>query len=197
MNILHIISSPRTDSYSVRLGNGIIEKLQAANPGSTVQVRNLAEHPFPHLEEVGIQSFNTPAESHTPAQQAAVRHSNAVIAEVRAADVVVIGAPLYNWSIPSTLKAWIDHLARVGVTFRYGANGPEGLVQGKKVYVAMASGGVYSAGPMQPYDFATPYLKTVLGFLGMTDVTVVRVEGVALPALQAEALPKALASVSA
>lgn len=195
MNILHIISSPRPDSFSHRLGNGIIEKLQAANPGGTVTERNLAQHPLPHLEESHIQSFNTPAEGRSSGQQEAIRNSDAVIAEVKAADVIVIDAPLYNFGIPSTLKAWIDHIARRGVTFHYTANGPEGLVTGKKVYVAMASGGVYSEGPAAGYDFVAPYLKTVLGFLGMTDVTVVRVEGVAVPDLQANALPKALNSV--
>lgn len=196
MNILHVVSSPRKESYSHRLGNGIIEKLQAANPGSSVQVRNLAEHPFPHLEEANIQSFQSPAEGRTPEQQQATRNSDDVIAEVQAADVLVIDAPFYNFSIPSTLKAWIDHLCRAGVTFRYTAAGPEGLVKGKKAYVALASGGVYSSGPAAGYDFAAPYLKAVLGFLGVSDVTVARAEGLAVPELQSTALQKGLDSVS-
>jgi FMN-dependent NADH-azoreductase len=195
MNILHIISSPRKgESYSIKLGNGLVEKLQAANPGSTVKVHDLASKPFPHLEEAHLQSFFTPAEGRTPEQQEAIRHSDEAIAEIMAADTIVIGAPLYNFGIPSTLKAWIDHIARAGVTFRYTAAGPEGLVKGKKVYVAMSSGGVYSEGPSAGYDFVSPYLKAVLGFLGMTDVTVARVEGTAIPDLQATALEKGLAS---
>jgi len=195
MNILHIISSPRKgESYSIKLGNGLVEKLQAANPGSTVKVHDLTNKPFPHLEEAHLQSFFTPAENRTPEQQEAVRHSDEAIAEIQAADVIVIGAPLYNFGIPSTLKAWVDHIARAGVTFRYTANGPEGLIKGKKVYVAVSSGGVYSEGPMASYDFVAPYLKAVLGFLGMTDVTVARVEGVAIPDLQATAIEKGLAS---
>jgi len=196
MNILHVISSPRTDSYSHRLGNAIIEKLLAAHPGSTVRERNLAEHPFPHLEEASIQSFNTPADQHTPGQQAAIRRSDEVIAEVQDAEVLVVDAPLYNFSIPSTLKAWIDHLARRGVTFRYTANGPEGLLKDKKVYVAMASGGVYSEGPAAGYDFVAPYLRTIFGFLGLTDVTIARAEGVANPELEPTAIQKGLESVS-
>jgi FMN-dependent NADH-azoreductase len=197
MNILRIISSPRKgESYSKKLGNGIVEKLQAANSGSTVQVRDLTATPFPHLEEAHLQSFFTPAESRTPEQQAAVRHSDEAIAEIMAADVLVIDAPLYNFGIPSVLKAWVDHIARAGITFRYTAAGPEGLVKGKKVYVAMASGGVYSEGPAAGYDFVAPYLKAVLGFLGMTDVTVARVEGTAVPDLQPTALQKGLDSVS-
>jgi FMN-dependent NADH-azoreductase len=197
MNILNIISSPRKgESFSTKLGNAVIEKLQAANPGSTVKVRDLTNKPFPHLEEAHLQSFFTPAEGRTPEQQEAVRHSDESIAEIMAADAIVIDAPLYNFGIPSTLKAWIDHIARAGVTFRYTAAGPEGLVKGKKVYVAMSSGGVYSEGPSASYDFVAPYLKAVLGFLGMTDVTVVRVEGLAIPDLQTTALDKAIASIT-
>jgi FMN-dependent NADH-azoreductase len=193
VNILHIISSPRKGaSASIQLATGIIEKLQAANPGSTVAVHDLASHPFPHLEEAKLQSFFTPAESRTPEQQEAAKHSDDAIQEIKDADVIVIGAPLYNFGIPSTLKAWVDHIARAGITFRYTATGPEGLITGKKVYVAMSSGGVYSEGPSAAYDFVAPYLKAVLGFLGMTDVTVVRAEGLALPDLQATAVQKAL-----
>lgn len=196
MNILHLISSPRAGaSFSIKLGNGLVEKLQAAHPGSTVRVHDLAAGPFPHLEEIHLDAFNAPAETHSPAQQAAVRHSDEAIEELRWADIVVIGVPLYNFNIPSTLKAWIDHIARARITFRYTASGPEGLVQGKKVYLAASSGGIYSRGPGAANDFAIPYLKNVLGFMGMRDVTVVRVEGTKIPGVQEEALEKALNSV--
>lgn len=193
MNILHIISSPRKGaSASIQLANGIIDKLQAAHPGSSVTVHDLATNPFPHLEEAKLQSFFTPAESRTPEQAAAAKHSDDAIQEVKDADVIVIGAPMYNFGIPSTLKAWIDHLCRAGITFRYTATGPEGLIHGKKVYVALASGGIYSEGPSAGYDFVAPYLKAVLGFIGITDVTVVRAEGLAIPDLQATAVQKGL-----
>ena len=143
-----------------------------------------------------MQSFLTPAKGRSSELLAAVRHPDETIAELLAADTIVIGAPLYNFGIASTLKAWIDHIARAGITFRYSAAGPEGLVKGKTVYVAFASGGIYSEGPLTAYDFVAPYLRTVLGFLGMTDVTVVRVEGTAVPELKDAALAKALASVS-
>ncbi|UOQ71603.1 FMN-dependent NADH-azoreductase [Hymenobacter cellulosilyticus] len=190
------LQPPRAASYSTQLADGLVEKLVAENPGSSVTVRDLTKQLFPHLEEVHLQSFFTPAEGRSTEQQAAVRHSDEAIAELLAADTIVIGAPLYNFGIASTLKAWIDHIARAGLTFRYSAAGPEGLVKGKKVYVAMSSGGVYSEGPMAAYDFVVPYLKSVLAFLGMTDVTVVRVEGTSIPDLQETALPKALASIS-
>lgn len=197
MQILQIISSARgAESFSTQLSRGIIDKLLTAHPGSTVVVRDLAKHPFPHLEEAHLHAYFTPAEGRSPEQQAAVRHSDEAIAEVLAADVLVIGCPLYNFTITSSLKAWLDHLTRANLTFRYTPAGPEGLIMGKKVYVALASGGVYSEGPTQPYDFATPYLHWMLGFLGMRDVTVARAEGVKLPELQATALQKGIDSVT-
>lgn len=197
MQILQIISSARgAASYSTRLSQGIIDKLLAAHPGSTVVVRDVAAQPFPHLEEAHLQAYFTPAEGRSPEQQAAVRHSDEAIAQVTAADVVVIGVPFYNFSIPSPLKAWLDHLTRADITFRYTATGPEGLIKGKKVYLAVASGGIYSEGPMQPYDFATPYLRFMLGFLGLTDVTVARAEGVKMPDIEPTALQKGIDSVA-
>ncbi|WP_201979878.1 FMN-dependent NADH-azoreductase [Hymenobacter rubidus] len=197
MQILQIISSARgAESFSTRLGQGIIDKLLAAQPGSSVVVRNVATQPFPHLEEVHLQAYFTPAEGRSPEQQEAVRHSDEAIAQVMAADAVVIGVPFYNFSIPSALKSWLDHLTRAGITFRYTPTGPEGLLKGKKVYLAVASGGIYSEGPMQPYDFATPYLRWMLGFLGLTDVTVARAEGVKIPELQDAALQKGIDSVA-
>lgn len=197
MNILQVISSPRGGaSFSKKLGLGIIEKLQAANPGSTVQVRDLATHPFPHLEEAKLNALYAPVEKRTPEQHEAAKHSDDAIAEVMAADVLVVEAPLYNFGIPSTLKAWIDHIVRAGITFRYTAEGrPEGLVKGKKMYIAMASGAIYSEGPFAAYDFVSPYLKAVFGFVGVTDIEVVRVEGTAMPGVQDTALEKGLASV--
>ncbi|MBC6610542.1 FMN-dependent NADH-azoreductase [Hymenobacter sp. BT507] len=196
MNILNIVSSPRGDqSFSIKLADGIISKLQEANPGSTITTRDLATNPFPHLEAAKLQSLFTPAPDRTPEQQAAAKHSDDAIAEVQAADVVVIGAPLYNFGIPSVLKAWVDHLCRAGITFKYVDGQPQGLIKGKKVYVAMSSGGIYSEGPAASYDFVAPYLQAVLGFLGMTDVTVVRVEGVSIPGVQDTALEKALATL--
>jgi len=196
MKILHLISSPRGEaSFSIKLGNAIVEKLVAANPDSTVKTHNLLNTPFPHLEEAHLNSFFTPAENHTPEQKSAIKHSDDAIAELQEADTIVIGAPLYNFNIHSTLKAWIDHVARAGKTFSYSEAGPEGLVKGKKVYVAISSGGVYTEGPYKAYDFIEPYLRAVLGFLGMTDITFYRVEGVNMPALKDTALEKAINSI--
>jgi FMN-dependent NADH-azoreductase len=194
--ILHIISSPRGEaSLSIKLGNAVIEKIKAEYPGSTVKESNLATQQFPHLEEAHLTSFFTPAESRTPANIAAVKHSDTAIQEIMDADIIVIGAPVYNFSIHSSLKAWIDHIVRAGITFKYDENGPEGLVKGKKVYIALSSGGIFSEGPMKSIDFVEPYLKTILGFIGLTDITVFRVEGASIPVVQDTALEKGISSI--
>lgn len=196
MKILHLISSPRGEaSFSIKLGNAIVEKLQAANPGSSLVTHNLTDSPFPHLEEVHINSFFTPLENYTPELAEAVKHSDEAISELKDADAIVIGVPMYNFGIHSTLKAWLDHIARAGQTFSYSESGPEGLVKNKKVYLAISSGGVYSEGPMKAYDFTESYLRSVLGFLGMTDVSVFRAEGLSMPNLKDEALDKAVESI--
>jgi FMN-dependent NADH-azoreductase len=197
MKILHLISSPRgAASFSIKLGNAVVEKLQAENAESTVKVHNLIDTPFPHLEEAHLNSFFTPAESRSPEQAEAVKHSDQAVAELFDADTIVIGVPMYNFGIHSTLKAWIDHIARAGITFRYSEKGPEGLVKNKKIYLAISTGGVYSEGPMKSYDFTEPYLRAVLGFLGMTDITAFRVEGVNMPDLKDSALEKAIEKIT-
>jgi FMN-dependent NADH-azoreductase len=194
--ILHIISSPRgSESISIKLGNQIVEKIQAAYPGSTVTERNLVTEQFPVLEEAHLASFFTLAEQRTPESVEAARHSEEAIAQLMDADIIVIGAPLYNFSIHASLKAWIDHVVRAGITFKYDENGPEGLIKNKKVYVAMSSGGIYTEGPMQSYDHAVPYLKTILGFVGLTDIEVIRVEGLSVPVVQDTAFEKGVNSV--
>ncbi|PAW94546.1 FMN-dependent NADH-azoreductase [Mucilaginibacter sp. MD40] len=196
MKILHLISSPRgNESVSIKLGNAIVEKLLAANPGSTVKTHDLVKYPFPHLEEAHLASFFTPAEQHTPELAEAIKHSDEALKELFDADVIVIGAPMYNFSIPSSLKAWIDHIVRAQKTFRYGENGPIGLVEGKRVYVAISSGGVYSEGNLKAIDFIEPYIKTVFGFLGMTNISFHRAEGLKIPGIQETALEKGIASV--
>jgi FMN-dependent NADH-azoreductase len=180
-NILHIDSSVRsTGSLTRQLGGEYIAKLKAANPAANVVTRDLAANPLPHLTEQVIGAYFTPAEQRNAEQAAAIKTSDALVDELLAADTIVIGAPMYNFSVTSGLKAWIDHVARAGRTFQYGANGIQGLVTGKKVVVFVASGGVYSEGPAAAYDHITTYLRAVLGFLGLTDVTFIVAEGVAM-----------------
>ena len=194
--ILNIVSGAKGDkSFSNKLSGAIIDKLVTTFPGSQVQTRDLAANPLPHLQEHQITAHYTPAELRTADHKEALKKSDHAIQELMDADILVIGVPLYNFGIPSTLKSWVDHIARSGITFSYGDGSPKGLVQNKKVYLAMATGGIYSDGPMKPLDFAEPFLRGALGFLGMTDITTFRVEGIGVPQLSATALPKALETV--
>ncbi|WP_300690498.1 NAD(P)H-dependent oxidoreductase [Chryseobacterium sp.] len=191
--VLHIISSPRSESsVSKKLGNAVVEKITAKYPDSVFKKRDLTNPLFPHLEENHINAFFTPAENRTSEQLESVKLSDTVIAELQEADIIIIEAPLYNFSITSTLKSWLDHIARAGVTFRYNENGPEGMIKNKKVYLAFSSGGIYSEGERQAYDFVVPYLQKTLGFLGMTDISVVRAEGLSVPVIQETALQKGI-----
>jgi FMN-dependent NADH-azoreductase len=163
-NILKITASGRNSgSVSRDLGDRIAQGI--ANGGETV-ARNLNDH-LPFLDEAWIDATFTPVDDRSDAQHATLALSDAIIAEVQDADTLVIATPVYNFGIPATLKNWIDHIARVGVTFRYTENGPVGLLEGKKAIIAFASGGVPMGSPM---DHVTPYLKTVLGFVGITEV---------------------------
>jgi FMN-dependent NADH-azoreductase len=195
--ILHIISSPRqSSSVSRKLGTEIVKKITEKYPESVLTERDLTKNLFPHLEESHINSFFTPAENRTAEQEEVIRHSDETIAELQDADIIVIDSPMYNFSIPSTLKAYIDHVARAGHTFRYTENGPEGLLKNKKLYIAFSGGAVYSEGVYKAYDFNIPYMKAVFGFLGITDITVFRAEGLNIPALKDEAFQKAVESIA-
>ena len=178
MKILQINSSARVEgANSTRLANTVTARLQAKHPGATVTVRDLAVTPHPVLDAAALGALFTPADQRTPEQAARVAIDDALIAEVQAHDAIVLGVPMYNFGVPVQLKTWLDAIARAGVTFRYTANGPEGLIQGKKVYVAFARGGIYRD---TPADSQTPYIQTILGFLGMTDVKYIHAEGLAM-----------------
>ncbi len=184
MNILQINASARSaGANSTRLADAVTARLLAQNPASRVVIRDLAADPHPVLDEAALGALFTPAEQRTPAQAARVALDDALIAQLQSVDVIVLGVPMYNFGVPVQLKTWIDAIARAGVTFRYTENGPEGLVKGKKVYVALARGGLYRD---TPADSQTPYLKSVLAFLGMTDVEFIFAEGLAMGAESAE-----------
>src|SRR3954463_11205570 len=193
--ILHLISSIQgNQSYSIKLGNAIVEKAIEKYPGSTVEEVNLGDLDLPHLNPAILQSMFTPGDQLSVEAKESLRYSDAAVKQLMASDIIVIGAPLINYTIPSTLKSWIDHITRAGITFGYSQNGPVGMVTGKKIYVAMSSGGVYSEGPAKHNDFVAPYLKAFLGFLGMTDLTVFRAEGVKIQGIKEQALEKGIAS---
>ena len=195
-HILHLKSSIQGKaSYSIKLGNAIVEKVQDKYPGSTLEELNLVDVEIPHLNPAVLRTFFIPGDQLTEEEKEAIRLSDEMVKQLLAADIIVIGAPLINFTIPTVLKAWIDHITRAGITFGYGENGPIGKVTGKKIYVAMSSGGVYSEGPGKTNDFVAPYLKAFLGFLGMTDLTVFRAEGLKVPEVKEHAMEKAINSI--
>lgn len=195
MKILQINSSARTGSHSTRLANDIVARLKAAHPGAELALRDLTKNPHPVLDEAVLGALFTPAEQRTPEQAAYVARNDELIAEVQAADVVVLGSPMYNFGVSAQLKNWIDAIARAGTTFRYTATGPEGLLKNKKVYVALARGGMHKD---QPTDGQVPYLRTVLGFLGMTDIEFFYAEGLGMgPEAEQKGIADAQAQIEA
>jgi FMN-dependent NADH-azoreductase len=196
-HILHLKSSLQgAASYSIKLGEAIISKIQEKYPESTVEELDLVETAIPHLTPDTLRALFIPAEQQTEADKNNIRLSDALVKQLIAADIIVIGAPLINFTIHTSLKAWIDHITRPKITFGYGEDGrPVGLVSGKKIYIAMSSGGVYSEGPAKAYDFVAPYLTAFLGFLGMTDITVFRAEGLKVPGIQEQGLVKAVEAI--
>jgi FMN-dependent NADH-azoreductase len=196
MKILQINASARSaGANSTIVANRIVERLQVAHPGVQVTLRDLAVTPHPVLDEAALGALFTPAGERTPQQAARVALDDALIAEVQAHDALVLGVPMYNFGVPVQLKNWIDAIARVGVTFRYTADGPEGLLKGKTVYLALARGGRYRD---TPNDAQVPYLKMVLGFLGLTEVRCIYAEGLAMgPEAFAQGMAQADADIVA
>ncbi len=195
--LLVIESSPRIqDSYSRKVTLEVIKQLQAKHGELQSKTRDLAKSTLPHVTEALIGSYYTAPEQRSPSQKDIVQLSDSLVDEVLEADFIVIGSPMWNFNVPSVLKAWIDHIVRAGRTFAFGPDGLKGLVQNKKVYLVLASGSVFSDGPFKSYDFQEPYLRAVLGFIGMTDVTAIKVEGLNDPKSAPAAVDKALSIVA-
>jgi len=174
---LLVTSSPRgADSLSTRFATEIADGIQARS-GGPLTVRDLAANPPPHITPAYIQGRITSPEDRTPEQGEAVKVAQEFVDELKVADVIVLGSGMINFGLPSQLKAWFDHVTWPGVTFSYGDAGPKGLLAGKKVYLVTATGGVFSEGAWASFDFQTNYLLHLLGFIGLTNVEVVRVEG--------------------
>ncbi|MBO9829276.1 NAD(P)H-dependent oxidoreductase [Xanthomonas sp. A2111] len=194
---LLVTSSPRgADSLSTRFATEIAEGIQA-RAGGSLAVRDLAANPPPHITSAYIQGRILPPEDRTPEQAEAVQVAQQLVDELQAADVIVLGSGMINFGPSSQLKAWFDHVTWPRVTFGYGDTGPKGLLTGKKVYLVAATGGVFSEGAWAPFDFQTNYLLHLLGFIGLTDVDVVRVEGTVLgPDAVNAAIDKAATAVA-
>ena len=181
------------EGQSSRLAQTFVQAWRLRHPGDRVIARDFARDPVPHLTGERFRAFITPAGERTPQQQEHVAYSDALIQELRAADVIVLGLPMYNFGVPSTLKAYFDHVARSGLTFRYTAEGPVGLLTGKKAYVLAARGGNYFG---TAKDTQTSYVRDFLNFLGITDIEFVYAEGLAIsPDLKQAALNQAQHSI--
>jgi FMN-dependent NADH-azoreductase len=172
--LLIVNSSPRPDSVSRRLTRHYAEQWQALNPDGRMIERDVASDPPPFVTHSWIEAAYTPVEQRSQEQSANLALSDKLIEEVAAADEIVLGVPMHNFSIPATLKAWIDMITRAGRTFRYGANGAQGLIPSKKVVAVVSQGGSYGQGSAA--DFQVPYLRHMLAFIGLTDVEVVRAD---------------------
>jgi FMN-dependent NADH-azoreductase len=200
MNILQINSSARRvqgdqGSISTRLADELVASLREQQPDAGFALRDLGLQPHPMLDEAALQAVFTPAEQRTTEQAERVALDIALLDQLRAADVLVLAVPMINFGIPAQLKNWIDAVAKAGQSFRYTANGPEGLLTGKKVYAVLTRGGIYRD---QPADTMVPYLRNVLGFLGMTDVSFVYAEGLAMgPEAEARGLASAREQIAA
>lgn len=190
-----IIDSAATGEASVsrKLTAEFADQLRSVAPDAQIVHRDIGRAPIPHLTEETVGVIRGAA-AETEAAEAALGLSDTLVRELKDTDVIVIGAPMYNFGMPSTLKAWFDHVLRAGVTFRYTAEGPEGLVKGKKAIVIETRAGFYSEGPAAAMDGQEPHLRILLGFMGITDVTFVRAEKLAFgPEAASQAIADAVA----
>lgn len=179
-SILLLTASPRTDSHSTKIATELAERLVSLNPASTIVRRDLGKDPLPHIDAVYTTAIRKPEDARSAEEAEAAKKSDELVSEFLSADILVIGTGLINFNIYSSLKTWIDHIVRAGLTYKYTESGPVGLVMGKKVYIVLASGGIYTQGPAAPLNHAAPYLKSVLGFIGITDVETIPVEGLSV-----------------
>ncbi len=180
-NLLIINSSPNSESSTSRdLTAAFADAVRGTTPDVQISHRDVGQNPLPHVTQDMVNAYYTPEDQRTPEQEDAIAESEGVVDEVVDADAIVIGAPMHNFTITSSLKTWIDHLARVGRTFNYTENGPVGKLGGRKGYVLTSRGDSYQAGaPAASMDMQEPYLRTLFGFLGLTDLTFVHAEGMA------------------
>ena len=200
MKLLHIDSSITGDaSVSRKLSAAIVSRLRAATPGLEVVRRDLAASPLPYFSAASMATLNAKPEPQAAGAQPSPGLEKEVMDEFLAADIIVLGAPIYNFGVPAQLKTWVDYLSIAGVTFAYTAEGPVGLVKGKQLFIASARGGVYSPpSPFAAFEHQVSYLRAVFGFLGVKDVTVIQAEGVRMGPEPAEkAVAQAMTDIAA
>ena len=196
--ILIVESSPRgSKSASRTLASKVRARLEAQYPEAKIVERDLAQDNVPHLDEATLTAMSTHDPIEAESLKDALHLSDQLTEELLSSDLLVIASPMWNFGIPSSLKAWIDHVVRAGKTFNYAGAGVEGLAKGKKAILVLASGGVFSEGPWKPWDTVEPYLRQILGFIGIDDVQTVRAESMNLPALAIHAVPNGEKAVEA
>lgn len=196
--ILMIEVSPRGhDSASRSVASTLAARLSDLYPSAKLIRRDLAIEHLPHLDETTLRAISTQDAAEEEKGNEAARQSDQLTGELLESDLLVIATPMWNFGIPSALKAWIDLVVRPGRTFQYAETGVLGLAKGKKAILVLASGGVFTEGPWRPWDFVEPYLRQILGFIGIEDVQTVRVEGMNIPGLAANAIPKANKTIEA
>ncbi len=183
------------NSQSTKLALAVIEELKQKEGNIRVIERDLITAPPPHFSSEHLKAFSSSDKELTDELRKLLEWSDQAISELFKADFIVLTAPMYNLAIPSNLKTWIDNINRAGKTFKYSEAGAEGLVRGKKVYIAISTGGVYSELPLKEFDHTESYLRAMLQFLGMKDIKVFRVEGTAMPGVKETALKKAVNEV--
>lgn len=194
--ILVIESSPRgEESASRQLTRRLTDRLRTLYPEARLVERDLAKDPLPHLDCRTVKAIFTRDRTEAESLQDALRLSNQVTEEVLSSDLLVIASPMWNFGLPSSLKAWIDHIVRPGRTFRYTGGGAEGLAREKKAILVLASGGVFTQGPWKSWDTEEPYLRLILSFIGITDVQTVRAQGMNIPGLSDQAIPDGQKSI--
>jgi FMN-dependent NADH-azoreductase len=188
--ILIVESSPRgAESASRKLTEKLRERLEMRYPKATIIERDLVKHKLPHLDQPTLKAISTKDAVEAESLKEAASLSNQLVDELMGSDLLIVASPMWNFGIPSSLKAWIDHVVRAGRTFHYAGAGVEGLAKGKRAILVLASGGIFSEGPWKAWDTVEPYLRQILGFIGIDDVQTVRAEGMNIPPLAIHAVP--------
>jgi FMN-dependent NADH-azoreductase len=196
--ILIVESSPRgVESASRKLTEKLRERLVMRYPEATILERDLVKDKLPHLDQSTLKAISTKDPAEAESLKEAAYLSDQLIDELVMSDLLVIACPMWNFGIPSSLKAWIDYVVRAGKTFNYAGAGVEGLAKGKRAILVLASGGIFSEGPWKSWDTVEPYLRQILGFIGIDDVQTVRAEGMNIPSLASHAIPNGEKAVEA
>jgi FMN-dependent NADH-azoreductase len=196
--ILIVESSPRgAESASRQLTKTLRERLRSLYPHAIFVERDLAANPLPHLDYQTVKGISAKDKAEAESLKDALRLSDELTEELLSADLLVIATPMWNFGLPSSLKAWIDHIVRAGKTFNYAGAGVEGLAKGKRAILVLASGGVFSEGPWKSWDTVEPYLRQILGFIGIEDVQTVRAQGMNIPSLSDNAIPNGEKTIEA